>query len=46
VVVTKHDRDHVVIISAEESADLRQSYRRARLTSSLTASGAIRLRKS
>jgi prevent-host-death family protein len=36
VVVTKHDRDHVVIISAEEYADLRQSYRRARLTGSLS----------
>lgn len=37
VVVTKHDRDHVVILSAEEYAYLRQSARKARLTGSLTA---------
>jgi prevent-host-death family protein len=36
VVVTKHDRDHVVILSAEEYADMRRTYRKARLTSSLT----------
>ena len=36
VVVTKHDRDHVVILSAEAYAELRQSYRKARLTGSLT----------
>ena len=37
VVVTKHDRDHVVIVSAEEYAFLQQSVRRARVTGSLTA---------
>jgi prevent-host-death family protein len=36
VVVTKHDRDHVVILSAEEYAFLQQSARRARQTGSLT----------
>ncbi len=37
VTVTKHDRDHVVILSAEAYDALRQGTRRARLTSSLTA---------
>lgn len=37
VTVTKHDRDHVVILSAEEYGRLRQAARRARLTGSLTA---------
>jgi prevent-host-death family protein len=37
VTVTKHDRDHVVILSAEEYNYLRQSARTARLTGSLTA---------
>ena len=37
VVVTKHDRDHVVILSAEEYARLQQAVRKARLTGSLTA---------
>lgn len=37
VTVTKHDRDHVVILSAEEYASLRQAARKARLTGSLTA---------
>jgi prevent-host-death family protein len=37
VVVTKHDRDHVVILSAEEYAFLQQSARKARQTGSLTA---------
>ena len=36
VVVTKHDRDHVVILSAERYAYLLQSTRMARLTGSLT----------
>ena len=36
VTVTKHDRDHVVILSAEDYAELQQSARRARLTGSLT----------
>ena len=36
VVVTKHDRDHVVILSAEEYAFLQQAARMARLTGSLT----------
>ena len=36
VMVTKHDRDHVVILSAEEYAFLRQAARRSRLTGSLT----------
>jgi prevent-host-death family protein len=36
VTVTKHDRDHVVILSAEEYATLRQSTQKARLTGSLT----------
>lgn len=36
VVVTKHDRDHVVILSAEEYAFLQQAYRKARLTGTLT----------
>ena len=38
VVVTKHDRDHVVILSAEEYAFLQQSARRPRKTGSLTPS--------
>ena len=37
VIVTKHDRDHVVILSAEEYAFLRQAARKARLTGTLTA---------
>lgn len=37
VVVTKHDRDHVVILSAERYAYLLQSTRMARLTGSLTS---------
>lgn len=37
VVVTKHDREHVVILSAERYALLEKSSRRARLTSSITA---------
>jgi prevent-host-death family protein len=36
VTVTRHDRDHVVILSAEAYASLRQSARKARLTGSLT----------
>ena len=36
VMVTKHDRDHVVILSAEEYAELRRTYRKARLTGGLT----------
>ena len=36
VMVTKHDRDHVVILSAEEYAEMRQSYRKTRLTGGLT----------
>jgi prevent-host-death family protein len=36
VVVTKHDREHVVIVSAEHYAFLLQSARRARLTGSLS----------
>jgi prevent-host-death family protein len=36
VVVTKHDRDHVVILSAEEYAFLQQSARRSRMTGTLT----------
>jgi prevent-host-death family protein len=36
VTVTRHDRDHVVILSAEEYAFLRQAARRARTTGSLT----------
>ena len=36
VVVTKHDRDHVVILLAEEYAFLLQAARKARLTGSLT----------
>lgn len=36
VTVTKHDRDHVVILSAEEYVRLRQASRQARLTKSLT----------
>jgi prevent-host-death family protein len=39
VTVTKHDRDHVVILSAEEYASLRQASRRARLTGNLSAEG-------
>lgn len=37
VVVTKHDRDHVVILSAEHYAELRAYGRKARRTGSLTA---------
>jgi prevent-host-death family protein len=37
VVVTKHDRDHVVIVSAERFAQMEDALRRARLTGSLTA---------
>ena len=37
VTVTRHDRDHVVILSAEEYAFLRQAARKTRLTGSLTA---------
>lgn len=37
VTVTKHDRDHVVILSAEEYAALQTSARRARKTGTLTA---------
>jgi prevent-host-death family protein len=37
VVVTKHDRDHVVIVSAERFAQMESALRRARLTGSLTA---------
>jgi len=36
VTVTKHDRDHVVILSTEAYASLRQAARKARLTGSLT----------
>lgn len=36
VTVAKHDRDHVVILSAEEYGRLRQAARQARLTGSLT----------
>ena len=36
VIVTKHDREHVVIISAEHYAYLQQIGRRARLTGSLS----------
>jgi prevent-host-death family protein len=36
VVVTKHDRDHVVILSAEAYAALQQGSRRARFTGTLT----------
>ena len=35
--VTKHDRDHVVILSAEEYARLQQAVRKARPTGRLTA---------
>jgi len=37
VVVTKHDRDHVVIVSAERFAQMEDALRRARLTGSLSA---------
>lgn len=37
VVVTKHDRDHVVIVSAEQYAMLLRAARKARRTGSLTA---------
>jgi prevent-host-death family protein len=37
VVVTKHDRDHVVIVSAERFAQMEDALRRARRTGSLTA---------
>lgn len=36
VMVTKHDRDHVVILAAEEYAFLLQAARKARPTGSLT----------
>ena len=36
VTVTRHDRDHVVILSAEAYASLRRAARKARLTGSLT----------
>jgi prevent-host-death family protein len=36
VVVTKHDRDHVVIVSAERFAQMENALRRARLAGSLT----------
>ena len=36
VVVTKHDREHVVILSVEHYAFLQQAARRVRLTGSLT----------
>ncbi len=36
VVVTKHDREHVVIVSAERYAFLLQAARKARLTGSLS----------
>jgi prevent-host-death family protein len=37
VVVTKHDRDHVVIVSAERFAQMEEALRRVRPTGSLTA---------
>ena len=37
VVITKHDRDHVVILSAERYALMASAMRKARLTGSLTA---------
>jgi prevent-host-death family protein len=37
VTVTKHERDHVVIVSAERYAMMASAMRRARLTGSLTA---------
>ena len=37
IVVTKHDRDHVVILSAERYALMMSTMRKARLTGSLTA---------
>jgi prevent-host-death family protein len=37
VVVTKHERDHVVIISAERYALMTKAMRKSRLTGSLTA---------
>jgi prevent-host-death family protein len=36
VVVTKHDREHVVIVSAEHYAYLQQAARKARRTGGLT----------
>ena len=36
VTVTKHDRDHIVMLSAEAYAALRQATRTVRLTGSLT----------
>jgi prevent-host-death family protein len=36
VTVTRHDRDHVVILSAEEYAFLRQAARQTRVTGTLT----------
>lgn len=37
VVVTRHDRDHVVILSAERYAAMEHALRHARLTGSLSA---------
>jgi PHD/YefM family antitoxin component YafN of YafNO toxin-antitoxin module len=37
VMVTKHDRDHVVILSAERYALMASAMRTARLTGSLTS---------
>jgi prevent-host-death family protein len=37
VVVTKHERDHVVIVSAERYALMANAMRKSRLTGSLTA---------
>lgn len=37
VVVTKHDHDHVVIVSAERFAQMEEALRRVRPTRSLTA---------
>jgi prevent-host-death family protein len=37
VVVTKHDRDHVVIVSVERFAQMEDALRRVRRTGSLTA---------
>ena len=36
IVVTKHNRDHVVIVSAERFAAMESAMRRVRLTGSLT----------
>jgi prevent-host-death family protein len=37
VTLTKHERDHVVILSAEEYSRLRRASRQARLITSLTS---------